>query len=287
MTSILDAASSATIAEAAMKYLEAACSIVPVTGKKPAVALAPLIRQQPPRTLVRHWLAVGTMKGIGVLGGAVSGGLVLLDVDSMDACGEFEATFPALIDTLTVRSGSGRGKHYYFYAHRLPGNAYRGGIEMRCTGAYVVAPPSVHPTSGQPYRVERFAEVRRVYSMASVRRWILERGGGGAAAAPRRAPTPLPPQARDSSAYGRAALMGECAAVRTAAEGQGNNTLYKAALKLGTLVADGKIERLTVEIELENSASALSERDGVEATRRTIQSGLRTGMNNRNTRQGA
>jgi hypothetical protein len=221
MTSILDAATSATIAEAAMKYIDAGCSIIPLDGKKPASSIknwTVFARQQPPRGLVAHWLRSGIMRaGIGLIGGAVSGGLVLLDVDSMAACAEFEATFPNLVDTLTVRSGSGRGKHYYFYAHRLPGNAYRGGVELRCTGAYVVAPPSIHPVSGQPYRVECQSDVRRVYGMASVRKWILERGGGAMAVTPK--PARIDSGIRDATAYGRKALLDQAAIVAAAREG--------------------------------------------------------------------
>lgn len=281
MTSILDAATSATVADAAYAYLEAGCSIIPLHGKQPAPGLKwqRWTQELPTAAHVQSWLKSGMMRGIGLIAGPVSGGLVLLDIDSIAACVEFETTFPVYQPTLTVRSGSGRGKHYYFYSHILPFNAYHNGVELRAAGAYVVAPPSLHPVSSEAYRVERFASVRRVYGLASVRRWILERGNGGAAKVAPRRPTALP-AAKDSSAYGRAALRGECAAVAHAPEGTANKTLYRAALKLGSLVAAGKIGQSEVEIELEAAASALSARDGLEATRRTIASGLRTGLGN-------
>lgn len=281
MTTILDAALSATVAEAAMKFREAGCSIIPVQGKQPAMGLKNwkvFTHQLPPMSLVRQWTANKYVTGIGLIGGAVSGGLVLLDIDSMDACDEFEANFPDLLTTLTVRSGSGRGRHYYFYAHALPGNAWRAGCELRCEGAYVVAPPSIHASSGLPYRVERLYEPLRVFSLATVRKWILERGGGAAAVTPKPARTDS--GIRNASAYGSKALLDQASIVAHATEGMGNRTLYLAALKMGSLIASGHLTQTMVEIELEAAAAGLSARDGVEATRNTIQSGLRTGMGN-------
>lgn len=275
MKSILDAATSPTVGEAAYAYLEAGCSIIPVQGKRPVGNWRPYQTIRPTTTKVRHWLKTGQMYGIGMVCGAVSGGLVVIDVDSMAACAEFEAAFPTLTDTLTIRSGSGRGRHYYYYAVGiLPANTWRDGIELRSNGAYVVAAPSLHPVSSLAYCVVRRANVRKTDQLVEVRRWISERGGNiPAPTAPRR-PTPPP----TSKSYGQAALAGECTAVRHAPEGTANATLYRAALKMGSLIASGLLTRLEVEIALEAAAEHLSSRDGLTATQRTIQSGLRVGM---------
>jgi len=123
----------------------------------------------------------------------------------------------------------------------------------------------------------RRANVQKTDRLVEIRRWIGERGGNiPAPTAPRR-PTP-PPASTSKSAYGRAALEGECTAVRTAPEGSANATLYRAALKLGSMVASGLLTRMEVEIALESAAEHLSSRDGLTATQRTIQSGLKVGM---------
>lgn len=278
MNTILEAAQSLSIKDAAHVYLYAGCSIIPVVGKKPAIEWRRYTREAPSHFTVQYWLKSGKMRGIGMVCGAVSGGLVVIDVDSMTACFEFEAAFPHLTDTLTVRSGSGRGKHYYFYAADiLPANLYHNGIEMRSNGAYVVAAPSLHPVSGLAYCVVRRANVRKTDQLVEIRRWIGERGGNiPAPTAPRR-PTP-PPTSTSKSAYGQAALQGECSAVRTASEGMANTTLYRAALKLGSMIASNLLTRMEVEIALESAAEHLSARDGLTATQRTIQSGLKVGM---------
>lgn len=287
MSTILDAVTAPTIADAAHGFIEAGCSIIPLHGKQPAKNFRwqHWIHNQPTHALVDVWLQRGLMRGIGLIAGAVSGGLVLLDVDSLDACHEFEAEFGTHAETLTIRSGSGRGRHYYFYSAHIPFNAYRGGVELRANRAYVVAPPSPHPC-GDPYTVLRPVEPRRFRNMERLREWVMSRGDGVPKELMPRKPG-ISASARDELAYGRAALGGECKAIWFAPEGTVNKTLYTAALKLGTLVADGKITRYEVESSLEAAAAALSRRDGVEKTRATIQSGLSVGMSNPNTRRGA
>jgi hypothetical protein len=84
----------------------------------------------------------------------------------------------------------------------------------------------------------------------------------------------------NNTAYGRAALAGECVKVRRAVAGARNHTLYEAALRLGSLVHDGKISAAEVEQRLFDAAHELSATDGEGATLRTIQSGLARGMEN-------
>lgn len=274
---ILEAAQALSLRDAAHIYVNVGCSIIPVVGKKPAIEWRRYTHQAASQLTVKHWLTSGKMRGIGMVCGAVSGGLVVIDIDSKAACFEFESAFPQLVDTLTIRSGSGRGRHYYYYAAGiLPANTWRDGIELRANGSYVVAPPSLHPVSGLAYCVVRAASVRKSDLLNDVRRWIIGRGGG---ALPPIVPRPQPSAPPTSkSAYGQAALQGECTAVRHAPEGSANATLYRAALKLGSMVASNLLTRIEVEIALESAAEHLSNRDGLTATQRTIQSGLKVGM---------
>ena len=185
---------------------------------------------------------------------------------------------------MTIRSGSGRGRHYYFYADQLPINTWLQGVELRADGAYVVAAPSPH-NSGHRYVVERPYNVKRVKDLEDVRDWIQHRAGMFFVNMPK--PKPSYPTVRDGSRYGRAALTSECISVRSAVEGFRNHTLYRAALKMGTLINAGHLSKSEVEYQLEAAAFALAESDGIDTVRRTIQSGLVIGMSNPNTRQGA
>jgi hypothetical protein len=237
-------------------------------------------KQPPTARQLSWWLQRPTCTGIALICGYVSGGLVVLDVDSQEGCTEFEAAFPSLLQTLQVRSGSGRGKHYYFYSRFLPPTTVGIGMELRSDGAYVVAPPSIHPGSGEPYRVARYGNVQSVLDLEDLRRWIIGRSGG-AVASPRQRPPALPPGTAVAGAtkLGLAALAGEVAYVRSATS-HVNNALYRAALKMGSLIASGQIPQSHVEAELEAAAAGLSARDGIEATRLTIESGLKVGLRN-------
>lgn len=280
MNNILYAATREKIEDAAYAFLAANVSIIPCAGKRPALAWEEFKYKRATPARVSFWLASGRLTNIGVVCGVVSGGLVVIDIDSREACIEFEQTFPALLDTLTVISGSQRGKHYYFYTHVMPSNTWRNGVELRSDGAYVIAPPSLHPGSGLAYCVDRPFAPKRVLTLEPVRQWILSRGGGSA-------PLPVPKRPMPSggqpshikSKYGQAALLAECEAVGLASQGTANTQLYRSALKLGSLVAAGHLTQSEVETALESAASTLSARDGVNATRRTIASAFKVSLN--------
>lgn len=93
---------------------------------------------------------------VGVVCGAPSGGLIVIDVDTHGADGlknlrEFETVNGKLPETVEVVTGS-NGRHYYYRTTRElhPFANPELGIDLRAEGSYVVAPPSVHP-NGTPY----------------------------------------------------------------------------------------------------------------------------------------
>ncbi len=89
------------------------------------------------------------------IGIATGDGLCVVDIDpakngaaSHAAC---VATLSDLGPTLTVRTGSGGLHHYYTTTTRIPCSTSRlgPGVDVRCDGGYVVAPPSVHTSGGR------------------------------------------------------------------------------------------------------------------------------------------
>lgn len=78
--------------------------------------------------------------------------------------------------------------------------------------------------------------------------------------------------------FGQAALHDESRAVAQAAEGSRNNCLNRAAYNLGQLVGDNILTRWDVEQAL--LAAALAAGLDEKSSWRTIQSGLKAGMNN-------
>ncbi len=93
---------------------------------------------------------------IGIITGAVSGNLIVLDLDNEDAYRMVWEACPELAETATVATG--RGYHLYLRAPVDPGPTFilehdevEGVHHVKANGGYVVAPPSIHP-SGSVYQ---------------------------------------------------------------------------------------------------------------------------------------
>lgn len=97
---------------------------------------------------IRRWWTEYPGANIGIVTGAASG-LFVLDVDGKpgaDSLATLESRNGALPVTVTARTGRG-GTHYYFQhpGGYVPSRAGKlgQGLDVRCDGGYVVAPPSV------------------------------------------------------------------------------------------------------------------------------------------------
>lgn len=279
---ILDAAKKETVLEAALSYLESGLSVLPTRGKQPAIQWAQFQIARAPFSYVHNWERARLLGGVGIICGKVSGGLCVIDLDGLEAVVRFEFEFPHLLDTYTVQSGSGRGKHIYLLPETIPPTTRTKGFELRADGAYVVAPPSLHPDSKRPYVVIRQRPVLRVDNLNDVVTFIT---GLIKEKQPSNVPTNQPSMGvRNSTAYGQSALDMEARRVAGAAIGEGNDTLYRAALKLGSLVRDRHLTINEVEIVLMRACSGWhvdgSRMSFERQCARTIKSGLKNGMCN-------
>jgi hypothetical protein len=159
---------------------------------------------------------------------------------------------------------------------RVTGCAY-GNIELRSTGCYVIAPPSIHP-NGKPYTIHNPTEIARLPHLDRVVDWIkdlMKQKHGGSMPAATNAGV-----VRQASPWAAAALRDEARKVAATNQGGANIQLNRSAFKLGQIIAKGAIDRVQVENTLLAAAAGLSARDGEAATRRTIKSGIDAGMNN-------
>lgn len=110
-----------------------------------------------PDTIRRWWTATPTAN-IGLPTGRASG-IMVLDVDTdkggADSLTALEAEHGKLPATWTVKTG---GDNYQLYLKapdeniRISAGKLGPGLDIRCDGGYVVAPPSIHP-SGDRYTV--------------------------------------------------------------------------------------------------------------------------------------
>lgn len=270
--------SAMSLIEAAHLYNRKGFSIIPCLGKKPNLARW-MFYQHQRATLekINQWNTTGILQNIGVICGNVSGGLVVVDLDGEKAIEAYAKVFWKDLDTYTVLSGSGKGMHLYYYVDELPPTtrvvgADVGNIEIRANGCYVIAPPSEHPDSHQQYIVFEPLPIKRLPHMrvevAWVKSKIAQKHGGKLPKATGKI--------KNSTAYGRKALLDESSKVAQATAGTRNTVLYTAALKLGSLVTDGHLSRLDVITALIEAAASCGhlQDNGERQTLKTIESGL-------------
>ena len=175
---------------AARAYLAAGLSFIPIAAdgsKQPAIELLPRIvcadgqkrrkwnvfkHRKPTLTEVRRWFeGSGTEDeyGIAIIGGAVSGGLEMIDFDTADLFAPWaelvKKQAPGLLDKLVIVRTPRPGMHVYLRSEagggnqklaRVPDVAPKTGklrpktvIETKGEGGYCLAPPSppaCHPT---------------------------------------------------------------------------------------------------------------------------------------------
>lgn len=258
------------ISDAALKYAAAGWRVLPCArgGKLPLVAHG-CKDASSDLAIVRAWWRQHPGANVAFATGA---GVLVVDIDGEQ--GETSwltvqmRAGRRLRDTLSVRTGSG-GRHLYLRTSGELGNTVGKlgpGIDTRCGGGYVLAPPSRHP-SGRRY------EWLCREPMIDAPSWLLEL----LKPTPRPAATfPVTPIAGACSAYGAAALDGETRDVAATGEGNRNNRLFAAAARLGGLVAGGELDEQLVRDRLLHAALA-SGLAQVESTL-TINSGIRRGF---------
>ena len=132
--------------------------------------------KSPPSTdaaVIDQWWKSWPDSNVGVATGVP--GLLVLDVDVRDGVDGFRllaervAEHGRLPDTAMVMTGSGRGAQFYFTAPAdAPSFVITEGLEVKATGALVVAPPSRHVSS---HTYEWFED----RALASAPAWLLRR----------------------------------------------------------------------------------------------------------------
>lgn len=142
--------------EAALTYAAQGLAVFPCKGKQPATEHG-CKDASTNEALIRHWWA-NREYNIGIACGHASSGLVVIDVDvhseGSDAklwVREWERQNKALKATRICHTPTG-GLHIYYRSDQDFKNSAGGKdlqIDIRGTGGYVIAPPSVHPAGGR------------------------------------------------------------------------------------------------------------------------------------------
>jgi hypothetical protein len=218
---------------------------------------------------ISSWWSAFPSANVGIATGETSG-LCVVDVDArsggLDTLATLVQQHGELPPTPTVLTGGG-GRHVYF---RFPGRHLKNrsgvlpGIDLKCCGGSVVAPPSVH-VSGEHYRWADGLGPNVV--CAEMPDWLL------ALLSERQRVRSV--HVERSNGYAAAALADEVETVALATVGTRHDILNTAAFKLGGLVAGGELVESEVERALTDAALAtgLDERE----IERTIRAGIRDG----------
>ncbi|WP_239404765.1 bifunctional DNA primase/polymerase [Frankia sp. Cj3] len=163
-------------------------------------------------------------------------GLVVVDIDPHHG-GQLDRNL--MTPTATVATGGG-GWHLY-YTH--PGHTVRSrplpsrpGIDIKGDGGYVVTPPSVHPTTGHPYR---WIGRRPVAEMPPTLIDAIRTPAPPTIRTPLTEPTRR--ENRGAISNPAALIAATLAAVDRAPEGRRRTTLYGAARGLARLVDTGHL----------------------------------------------
>ena len=231
--------------------------------------------------IIKAWWKKWPDANIGIATGQTSG-IFVLDVDGnlgKTSLAELQAEHGRLPKTVTVKTGKGR--HLYFRCGdvRVSNSAGRLGkaIDVRGDGGYVVAAGSVH-ASGAPYR---FVDGRGLdeIEIAPAPKWLLDlvTAEGAATDEPVAVESPsVPPAKLDRArAYAELARRRELDRLAKAPKHQRNDTLNRAAFKLGQLVPYGILDAAEITQDLATVARTIGlDESEIEPT---IASGLKAG----------
>jgi len=196
-------------------------------------------------------------RGLLAIRTGTAAGLAIIDIDPRNG-GAIDRAL--MTPTATVATGGG-GWHLY-YRHPggplLPALPGRAGVDVKADGGYVVAPPSVHPGTGQAYR---WAGERPVTEMPPALAAALT--PPPAPASPALLSRPVPARRAGGISSPAALLAAHLRAVETAPEGRRRVTLYGAARGIARMVTAGAIAEVDARAALTAAglAAAQTERD--------------------------
>lgn len=192
-------------------------SVIPLQGKKPHQQITTWQRwqrEQPTIEQITEWFCNGRIESYGIITGAVSNGLIVIDFDKIQSYRKFKRELPTIAQTYTVKTR--RGKHVYVRpCETIKSRKFKGG-DVQAEGHYVVGPGS---TIGQyTYKVENTHEIRELNENETqqLQQWLTE-------ASPERK------QEKENSATNNHAQNIENIYKTTAPQMGRNNALYKTA----------------------------------------------------------
>ena len=167
-----------TVRDAALSFADLGYSVVPIKprDKLPLVKWEQYQRKRADAEQINEWFDKWPEAGIAIVCGDISGHLVVIDVDDIDALS------PEQEESLGggAISETGRGGRHYFL--RAPEDVKVGcsrkgmpkGVDVRGQGGYAVVPPSIHPNGNHYQWVETFDLDCTPGRLSELPAWVIE-----------------------------------------------------------------------------------------------------------------
>ena len=263
---------------AALEYLALGYSVIPIEqgGKKPLVKWAQYQNRRASEEEVRQWYTKDPDAGVAIVSGPISG-IVVVDVDGKKGMDSLKSLGldDAKLRTPTVKTGKGFHMYFKHPGHRVNNSAGKimPGIDIRGDGGYVVAPPSRHQNGQQYDWIREFelgaiplADLPPAFLGSSEGVQTLQATTNGSVSYAN-APSGLEYTNDDGARerrYAEAALEKECDLIASAGFGVQEDTLNKAALKIGSFVSAGVMEYGRAKDALVNAALGMSNQGGAQ-----------------------
>ncbi len=180
-----------SLAEEAKYWLRQKISVVPLKRKTkiPSISWKPYQTRLATEEEVEQWAKKGKLGGLAVVCGNVSGGLLCVDFDGQQwekAFNDFQNRFSSLVDTLQVKTGSGK-RHVWLrfpalseqFTKEVKEWGEKAQIELRGNNHMVVVPPSIHPEGGKYEYVKPQRSIRELTEeeFHTLLEWIREERG--------------------------------------------------------------------------------------------------------------
>lgn len=169
---------------AALSYARRGWAVFPLNGKKPYLGTHGFHDASTKLKVIRAWWREHPEANVGIRCDSQTGPIVV-DVDGPDGkdfLHEIRVQYGRLPRTLEATSGRKYRKHLYFapdgkeVARHIKINKRK--LDILGDGGYVVAPPSIHPKTGKPYR---WLNDREMATFPAIFREIIEKKSKGAA----------------------------------------------------------------------------------------------------------
>ena len=261
--------------DAALEYASHGWPVFPLDGKDPRTSHG-FYDATTDTATIQAWWTRWPDANIGLPTGEDTA--VVVDIDGPGAEMALQGH-----DLATTTAKTAKGQHLYFawsegcgelrnWTEILPD------VDIRTTGGYVVAPPSIHPDTGERYEwitAPPWDEPPKPFP-----RGLADHIIGAKARRPQgKSSGEAGPHARaavEGHPYALAAFADEIATLRACSEGERNDTLNRAAFALFGLVKGGHLDRAKTWDELEKAAKSTGlERGEITKTLESAWSGAK------------